>query len=134
MQTIFLLVICMKAVATPVTTESFCSLDREIAGLMDAWTCLRGSDTGRGLLSAQMAILRAEAALSSALNCGRDNLPEEVDLYWQMYMKASADCIFSCREAFREPDAEDLAEFLTASFTRWETSGEEFLNSVQSTR
>ena len=129
-----LMVICMKAISTPVTAESFCSLDREIAGLMDAWTGLSVPGTGRGLLSAQVAILRAEAAYSSALDCRSENLPEEVDLYWQKYMKASADCIFNCREAFREPDAVNSAELLSASFTRWETSGEDFLNSVQSTR
>lgn len=129
-----LMVLCTELIAAPVTTESFSSLDREVAGLMDAWTGLHVPGEDHGILSAQIAVLRAEAAWVSARNCNSDNLPVEVNIYWQKYLKASADCIFVCREVFCEPNAEDSAEFLSASFVRWGTSGEEFLNSIESMR
>lgn len=113
-------------------TGTFCSLDREIAGLMDAWTLsMNGSG---GDFTTGTAMIRAEAALNAALQAEPDNMPEEAGKAWVSYLKASADCLFSFRLAAGGEDGTESEENLLASFTRWTTAGEEFLNAVQSTR
>jgi len=136
MQIFYLIVFCFSAVSETVSTETFVSVDREIAGMMDAWVNLRSSSgTGMdGFFMVATAILRAEAAYNDALLYDRSNLPEEMAGIWSNYLKAAADCIFSCRTSLQNKDDHGSEETITASFSRWETCGGEFLSSVQSTR
>ncbi len=130
---VFLAAVCALAGTGAVDTDTFCSVDREIAGLMDSWIALPQEDTG-GLLTAGIALMRAEAAYTSAVSMDTGDLPEEVARRWSGYLKASADCICTFRMALSSAGNPGTEDILIASFTRWETSGEDFLNSVQSTR
>ena len=135
-QLIMLVLFVVSMLAQPLTPEGFINLDREVAGLMDSWVYLlegRG-DESAGLFIAGTAILRAKAAYETAVHCNVAALPPEVDEAWTRYLKSSADCIISFREAVGSADTAIMEEVLLASFTRWETTGEEFLESVQSTR
>jgi hypothetical protein len=120
----------------PVTTETFSTLDREVAGIMDVWMGLveQRSDESSGLFAAGTAVLRAEAALENALNCETDALPPEVLSSWITYLKSSTDCISTFRKAISSPGTSSFEETLLASFARWETNGGKFIESVQSTR
>lgn len=130
---VFLAAVCALAGTGAVNTDAFCSVDREIAGLLDSWIALPREDTG-GLLTAGIALMRAEAAHTAAVSRDTGNLPEQVEHSWSGYLKASADCISTFRMALSSAGDPGIEDILIASFTRWETSGEEFLNSVQSTR
>ena len=120
----------------PLSSEVFSTLDREVAGLMDAWVSMTDerSDGPEGLFLAGTAILRAETAYETAFLSGTEALPPEVLDSWIMYLKASADCIGHFREAVKFYGTADKEEILLASFARWETRGREFLESVQTTR
>ncbi len=131
--TVFLAAVCALAGTGAVDTDAFCAVDREIAGLMDSWIALSMEDTG-GMLTAGIALIRAEAAHAAAASRDTGNLPEEVEHSWSGYLKASADCICTFRTALSSAGNPGIEDILIASFTRWETSGGEFLNSVQSTR
>jgi len=124
------------AFSQPLSTEEFSTLDREVAGLMDTWICMSEDESSEatGVLAAGTAVLRAEAALEAALFCDTQELPPEVVTSWVSYLKSSADCIRVFRQAVGSSDASSLEDVLLASFARWETSGGEFLESVQSTR
>jgi len=117
-------------------TEVFSTLDREIAGLMDAWVIMveGRDDKSAGLFMAGTAILRAETAFEASILYNDQNFPPEVLTSWTAYLKSSADCINIFRKAVGSSDTTTEEEFLLASFARWETTGEEFLESVQSTR
>ena len=130
---VFLAAVCALAGTGMVNTDTFCSVDREIAGLIDSWIALPREDSG-GLLSAGIALQRAEAAYAAAAEEETGNLPEEVSLRWSSYLKASADCIAAFRTAVSGAGNPGTEDILIASFNRWVTRGEEFLNSVQSTR
>ena len=137
MKQLLILAFCaLPMLSQPLSVESFTTLDREIAGLMDSWVNLiEGcSNESAGLFMAGTAILRAEAALEVAASNSREALPSEVSVSWVSYLKSSADCIIFFQEAVGRPYSVELEEVLLASFARWETSGEEFLESVQSTR
>lgn len=132
-----LLIFAVSALAQPLSPEIFSSLDREVAGLMDAWVyMIEGrSNNSPGLFMAGTAILRAEAAFDAAILCENDLLPVEVAEFWTAYLKSSADCINSFRKAVGSlATSDEVEELLLASFARWETTGEELLESVQSTR
>lgn len=135
-QLILVAAICSLAFSDSVSTETFTSVDREVEGMMDAWVTLqRGAGTGlSGFFTAGTAVLRAEIAYGNALMCDPGNLPPDIAAGWTNYLKASADCIFSCRTALMNFDAPGSEEIILASFSRWETSGGEFLSSIQSTR
>jgi hypothetical protein len=135
-QSAMVLFFFVSAFSQPLSSDAFCSLDREVAGLMDAWVLFTesGSLEGEGLLAAGTAILRAEAAYSNAVKCTSDFLPEEVAVSWVTYLKSSADCINSLRKAVGSSSTAVMGDVVLASFARWETQGEEFLESVQSTR
>lgn len=120
------------ALAVAVNTDVFSSVDRETAGLMDAWVRVRMDE--RGMFLAGTAVIRAETALSFACSASTGDLPEEVAKQWKRYLKASADCLFNFQRAIGDVSCSESEEKLLASFARWTTSGEEFLNSVQSTR
>ncbi len=137
MKQLIILVFCaLPVLSQSLSSETFTTLDREIAGLMDAWVNLTEgcSDESAGLFMAGTAILRAEAAIEIAVTDNCEALPSEVSLSWTSYLKSSADCITFFREAVGKPHSAESEEILLASFARWETSGEEFLESVQSTR
>lgn len=132
-----LLIFAVFALAQPLSPEIFSSLDREVAGLMDAWVHMReGRDnSSAGLFMAGTAILRAEAAFDAAVLCDKDLLPVEVAEFWTAYLKSSADCINIFRKAVGSlATSDEVEELLLASFARWVTTGEELLESVQSTR
>jgi hypothetical protein len=124
------------AFSQPLSTEEFSTLDREVAGLMDAWISMSEDESSEttGVLAAGTAVLRAEAALEAALLCDTGELPPEVKSSWINYLKSSADCIRVFRQAVGSSNTSSLEDVLLASFARWETSGGEFLESVQSTR
>jgi hypothetical protein len=124
------------AFSQPLSTEEFSTLDREVAGLMDAWIRMSEDESSEatGVLEAGTAVLRAEAALEAALLCGTEELPPEVKNSWVNYLKSSADCIRVFRQTVGSSDTSSMEDVLIASFARWETSGGEFLESVQSTR
>lgn len=134
-QLVILMLFVVSVLARSLSTEVFCTLDREVAGLMDAWVNMKEGRSGEsaGLLLAGNAILRAEAALEVAILSNDETLPAEVSSSWTTYLKSSADCISNFRKAVGSSGTAS-EEFLLASFTRWETRGEEFLESVQSTR
>ncbi len=137
MKQLIILVFCaLPVLSQSLSSETFTTLDREIAGLMDAWVNLTEgcSNESAGLFMAGTAILRAEAAIEIAVSDNSEALPSEVYLSWISYLKSSADCINLFREAVGKPQSAESEEILLASFARWETSGEEFLESVQSTR
>ncbi len=115
-----------------VDTDTFCRLDRETAGLMDAWTGQRNGFGGA--FTAGTAMIRAGSALTAARQENTSGMPEEAGRKWNEYLKASADCLFSFRLAMDNDNGRESEEMLLASFTRWLAAGEEFLNSVQSTR
>lgn len=103
---------------------------------MDAWVNMiegRGNESA-GLFMAGTAILRAEAAFEASILTDYQAFPPEVLISWSAYLKSSADCINIFRKAVGSSDTAAVEEILLASFTRWETTGEEFLESVQSTR
>ncbi len=124
------------ALSQPLSTEEFSTLDREVAGLMDAWVTVSnsGSSETAGVFAAGTAALRAEAALETALHRNTEELPPEVRNSWIRYLKSSADCIRVFRQAFGSSNTSSLEDVLLASFAKWETCGREFLESVQSTR
>ena len=137
MKQLLILVFCaLPLLAQSLSVETFTTLDREIAGLMDAWVNLTEgrSNESAGLFMAGTAILRAETALEAASSNSSEALPSEVHAAWVTYLKSSADCIVFFREAVGQTYSAESEEVLLTSFTRWETSGEEFLESVQSTR
>ncbi|HOP25680.1 MAG TPA: hypothetical protein PLM22_03735 [Candidatus Sabulitectum sp.] len=125
-------IIPAAAGAGGVNTGVFCSVDREIAGLMDAWTALESGSYGS--IEASAALLRAESALAMALESPRDNLPGDAEVKWTDYLKASADCIFTFRTAVSGHNGDGTAERLRTSFMRWNDAGMEFMDSVLSTR
>jgi len=135
LQAVFL-IFAVSAFSRPLSSDSFCSLDREVAGLMDAWVVLAesGNNDSSGLFTAGTAILRAEMAYADASGCSTGSLPEEVAISWIAYLKSSADCISHFRKTVAVSDSAVMEDMLLASFARWETQGEEFLESVQSTR
>jgi len=120
----------------PLCVEVFSTLDREVAGLMDAWVNMTEGRSGEsaGLFAAGTAILRAKAAYEAAAISTDEALPAEIADSWAAYLKSSADCINHFREAVGSFGTAAAEEVLLASFARWETRGEEFLESVQSTR
>jgi len=103
---------------------------------MDAWVYMTegGNNSSAGLFMAGTAILRAEAAFEVAVQSDNDLLPVEVIESWTAYLKSSADCINMFRRAVGSLTTSEAEELLLASFARWETAGEELLESVQSTR
>ena len=125
-------VVSALAMAVRVNTDTFCMLDRETAGLMDAWTEQRNGFGGA--FTAGTAMIRAASALTAAQQADTFGMPEEAGRKWNEYLKASADCLFSFRLAMGNDNSSESEEILLASFTRWLAAGEEFLNSVQSTR
>jgi hypothetical protein len=134
MEKILLVIMTVSAMAAAggVDTEVFSSLDRETEGLMDAWVLLQNGSCG--MLTAGTAMIRAEASLADAFARDTGNLPEEVAVRWTDYLKASADCLFSFGIALENVSGDESEEILVASFARWNSTGEEFLNSVESTR
>lgn len=118
--------------AAKVNTETFCALDRETAGLMDAWIELQNGSGGN--FAAGTAMIRAETALINALEAETEDMQEEAEGKWKRYLKASADCLFSFRLAIRNVNSSEWEDILLTSFTRWTNAGGEFVNSVQSTR
>ncbi len=135
-QLIILMLFAVLAFSQSIDSETFSSLDREVAGLMDAWVNItedRG-DESFGLFMAGTAILRAEAALEVAILSNGETLPAEVLDSWTAYLKSSADCINVFKESVGSTHTASSEEILLASFARWETRGGEFLESVQSTR
>ncbi len=118
------------------SSEVFSTLDREVAGLMDAWVNMTEgrSNESAGLFLSGTALLRTEAAFEVAILCNAEALPAEVLNSWTAYLKSSADCINAFRETVGASNTAVAEEILLASFARWETAGEEFLESVQSTR
>lgn len=135
-QLVLLMLMAVLAFSQSISSETFSSLDREVAGLMDAWVNIledRGNESS-GLFIAGTAILRAEAALEVATLSNDEILPAEVLDSWTAYLKSSADCINVFRESVGSIRTASSDEILIASFARWETRGREFLESVQSTR
>jgi len=124
------------AFSQPLSTEEFSTLDREVAGLMDAWISVSEDGSGEtpGVFAAGTAVLRAKAALETALLCDTGELPPEAGSSWIRYLKSSADCIRVFSKAIGSSNASSLEDVLLTSFARWETCGGEFLESVQSTR
>ncbi len=135
-QFVILILFAVSAFSQALSSEVFCTLDREVAGLMDAWVSLTEgrSSESEGLFTAGTAVLRAEAAYEVATLSGVEILPAEVTASWTRYLKSSADCIYHFRDAMGSSDTAGEEEVLFAAFARWETQGEEFLESVQSTR
>jgi len=134
MKTCFLLlgVFAVLAMAERVDANTFSRLDRETAGLMDAWTGQRNGSSGS--FTSGTAMIRVRSALAAARNAEVLFMPDEAKRKWTAYLKASADCLFSFRLALENVNSSESEEILLASFTRWTAAGEEFLNSVQSTR
>ncbi|MCK5787178.1 MAG: hypothetical protein KAH54_11570 [Candidatus Sabulitectum sp.] len=135
-QLAMLTLFAVSVFSQPLSSEVFSTLDREVAGLMDAWVIITEERNGgsAGLFMAGTAILRAEAAYEAAVHCSREYLPREVVDSWVIYLKASADCIDQFQKAVRLYGTADKEEILLAAFSRWETRGREFLESVQTTR
>lgn len=135
-QLIILMVVTIVVFAQPMDSITFCTLDREVAGLMDALLIITTGqdDESTGVFTAGTAILRAEAALQAAILCDDSALPDEVLKPWTEYLKSSADCITHFRKVVGFPDSKTNKEVLLASFALWETTAEEFLESIQSTR
>lgn len=125
-------VLSLQAAAFAADTEMYCSVDRETAGLMDTWLRLK-SGSGSEFI-AGTALIRAESALAAALKADIEDMPEEAETKWKEYLEASADCLFTFRLALKDISSMESEDILVASFTRWTTAGEEFLNSVQYTR
>ncbi len=135
-QLAILVLFVVPAFSQPLSADAFSTLDREVAGLMDAWVNMAEgrSDESAGLFIAGTAILRAETAYGIAVISSSDALPAEVIDSWFAYLKSSADCINHFREAAGSVSTAATEKVLLASFARWETQGEKFLESVQSTR
>ncbi len=134
---ILVIFICLSlAFSQRLSTEDFSTLDREIAGLMDAWVNIsEGQRTdATGLFTAGTAVLRAEKAFQNAKLCNVETLPAQVDSCWSNYLKSSADCIIIFQMAIGSSSFSSSENNLLTTFARWETCGEEFLESVQSTR
>lgn len=68
------MIFAVYAPSQPLSPEILTSLDREVAGLMDAWVYMTegGNNSSAGLFMAGTAILRAEAAFEVAVQSDND--------------------------------------------------------------